>query len=81
MASYLPHSLGPGSSHSRLGFTSTVRPQHSKEDELGMLGKEKIRFIVLSLPGFQCRENAKLRTNRPATEPAKVRARCEGREY
>lgn len=56
------------------------KPQHSSEDKVGQLGKEKTKFVLLRFFGFHCRENAKLRANRPAMEPAKVRARHEERE-
>lgn len=49
-------------------------------DGVGVPGKEKIKFVLLSLPGFQYRGIAKLRANRPAMDPVKVRARCVGRE-
>lgn len=44
-------------------------PQHREGDGPGVLGKEKIKFVVLSPLGFQCRGNAKLRANRQPWNP------------
>lgn len=46
---------------------------YSEEGRIGVLSKEKIKFVLLDLPGFQYRGDAKLRANRPATDSAKVK--------
>lgn len=45
---------------------------YSEEGRIGVLGKEKIQFALLRLPGFQNRGDAKLWANRQAMDSAKV---------
>ena len=68
MTSYLARYLRPKTSPGRLALQQQ-EPQYSEEDGVRELGKLKIKFLLLTLPGSQSWGNAKLGANRPAWVP------------